>query len=217
VITVHANAALKRGSRAFTIGRIALHRGTDELAKQTAIEALNELRASVIYGRLQLAALSSSWLRRKGPGLPILVYTYAYMNSLTVSRTGQKGGWSVHPSARYRRVATWLEFGTSRMPGRPHWRPTQDLMAQRVKPAALAFMRDVVAQIARHAGGGFKGGVARFAIRFGNYFEKKARKVESFVVRYVRKKAKRIDRKLTRHYTGWSLKSRGTSKPRRSR
>lgn len=64
----------------------------------------------------------STLKRRENKTTPPLIDTASYVNSIKVRRDPE--GYRVGPEKKYDPIAAYLEFGTSKMPARPHWRPT---------------------------------------------------------------------------------------------
>lgn len=104
------------------------------LSREVAFKTAKRIRRRIREQRIPLAGLSRSWRRFKAKhGLDprILIATGAYVASIQ-PRQLSKDRWTVAPAAgvtmvnRNRAMSTlglWLEFGTSGMPARPHFRP----------------------------------------------------------------------------------------------
>ncbi len=92
------------------------------------------------------------WKKRKGLDTRILLAHHYYISSITVYRSG--GDWVVgvkpfqkHPATgvRMEKLARFLEFGTSRMPPRPHWRPALEEVRRNSGRFLRRYLRDVKA------------------------------------------------------------------------
>lgn len=71
-----------------------------------------------------------AWKIRKGLDPRILIAYGYYINSIKVYRSNKDwvvgvDPFQIHPKTgiRMKKLARYLEYGTSRMPARPHWRP----------------------------------------------------------------------------------------------
>jgi hypothetical protein len=82
------------------------------------------------------------WKIRMGYDRRILIRTGDYLDAITVVRQGRGARVDIDTSARTMNnipmtlLAKWLEYGTRKMPARPHWRPTS-LWAQRTWRATV--------------------------------------------------------------------------------
>ncbi len=104
------------------------------LSREVAFKTAKRIRRRIREQRIPLAGLSRSWRKfkaRHGLDPRILIATGAYVASIQ-PRQLSKDRWMVAPAAgvtmanRNRAMSTlglWLEFGTSGMPARPHFRP----------------------------------------------------------------------------------------------
>lgn len=114
----------------------AVATGSAQQLKQQS-EAIAKLVKDVIYQQLfKLHPLSHKYFMekvRKGLDLRILIATGDYVKSIKVIRAEDKElgviyqvGFPkrLHKTSKvtFEQLANWLEFGTKKMPARPHWR-----------------------------------------------------------------------------------------------
>lgn len=104
------------------------------LSREVAFKTAKRIRRRIREQRIPMAGLSQSWRRFKqthGLDPRILIATGAYVASIQ-PRQLSKDRWTVAPAAgvtmanKNKAMSTlglWLEFGTSGMPARPHFRP----------------------------------------------------------------------------------------------
>lgn len=104
------------------------------LSREVAFKTAKRIRRRIREQRIPMAALSRSWKSfkaRHGLDPRILIATGAYVASIQ-PRQLSKNRWTVAPGANIKManknkamstLALWLEFGTSNMPARPHFRP----------------------------------------------------------------------------------------------
>ena len=105
----------------------------EKTAKQAATDMAHELRSRIENQRFRHQPLTPGYLQYKlmnhlDPR--ILIATGDYVNSIIPHRI-RRGVWGVGVENRnhidsdipLRVLARWLEFGTSKSPARPHWRP----------------------------------------------------------------------------------------------
>lgn len=91
----------------------------------------HELRRRIVTQKLNVPALSSAYLREKAQrrwSLKTLVRTGGYAKAIRAKYIkGQlrivAEGEDAISGVKYGEIARHLEFGTKRMPARPHWRP----------------------------------------------------------------------------------------------
>jgi len=82
-------------------------------------------------------------------GLPVLMRSGGYVNAIKAIH--DKLGWRIgfkqsdknERQTSYDDIAKWLEFGTSRMVARPHWRPTAEYARQNVPSVGRAVMSTI--------------------------------------------------------------------------
>lgn len=107
-------------------------------------ETLSELKLRISSGSVQpgLNAEYSAWKQSKGFDERTLLRTHGYLNSLRL--VSERSGFTIYVDGvepiledpetgrtiagrsrnSYALIAFWLEYGTQRMPARPHWEPT---------------------------------------------------------------------------------------------
>jgi len=134
----------------------------DKAVKKLADDAYTHILEDIVHKRLTLPPLSEPYASTKPPGRPIFINTQEYVLHLSVIRDqggyrlGLKSGKNLkkgdssrkvtrkrNKQASLEQVATYLEFGTSRMPARPHWRPTVEWVKTKVKDRGLEVLKDV--------------------------------------------------------------------------
>jgi len=106
------------------------------LGRDLAEEFADDLRALITRQLIAWVPLTKGYARRKrmlGQDPRILIATGNYVNSIRAIQQGD-GSWVVgipatplRSGSKYtlKDLARWLEYGTHRMPARPHWRPAQ--------------------------------------------------------------------------------------------
>jgi hypothetical protein len=107
-----------------------------DFAESTREKLIGDIRRRAFRLR-RLNAQYLQWKIRMGYDRRILIRTGDYLDAITVVK--QKNGARVQIEASARTLnnipmillAQWLEYGTRKMPPRPHWRPTS-LWAQRM-------------------------------------------------------------------------------------
>jgi len=134
----------------------------NKAVKKLADDAYGHLVEDIVLQRLTLAPLSAPYASTKPPGRPILMNSQEYVLQLGVLkdqggyRLGLKKGSKLkgddssrhvtrrrNKGASLEQVATYLEFGTSRMPPRPHWRTTEAWVKTQVGDRGLDVLKDV--------------------------------------------------------------------------
>lgn len=104
----------------------------DQAARRVAEEVAKRVKQRIrsqAYGHAPLSPKYRAWKIKKGLSPKILIATGQYVGSIRAWKEG-RGSWhaGVTPGARHssgvdmQQLAVWLEYGTSRMPARPHWR-----------------------------------------------------------------------------------------------
>ena len=87
----------------------------------------DEVRRSILEGKVGGPALAKSTIGKKGHALP-LVDSGRYVRSITATPAVRGVKRSrilvrVNPDPDFQKIAFLHEFGSSRFPARPHWRP----------------------------------------------------------------------------------------------
>ena len=89
---------------------------------------------------------------RKGLDTRILLAYHYYVNSITAYRSGNDWVVGIKPFQKHpktlmsmEKLARFLEFGTSRMPPRPHWRPAFYEAQKNAGKVLRRYLRDVKA------------------------------------------------------------------------
>lgn len=121
---------------------------SDEL-KDSAEDIAETVRTIILKQQYKWVPLSErylAWKKKKKLDQRILIATHEYVNSIQAIPKEKKGktvAWSVgpgHPDTihkpskmRLHDLARLLEYGTRRMPARPHWRPAWGIFIRRNK------------------------------------------------------------------------------------
>lgn len=101
------------------------------------------------YGHAPLSASTKEYKARKGLDSRILIATGTYIKSIEVWRDDENT-WCVgvkkgtrHPSngEDVGQIGLWLEYGTSNMPARPHWRVESNKLKARIKKKVTEELR----------------------------------------------------------------------------
>jgi len=112
--------------------------GVEGLDQRLAEEFADDLKQTIERQIITWAPLSSGYAKKKkmlGLDSRILIATGRYVRSIRAEKQ-LDGSWQVAvpntpltPAGKYtlQDLAKWLEFGTKKMPARPHWRPTTNL------------------------------------------------------------------------------------------
>lgn len=118
----------------------------EEVAEEVAVQVKDHTKKSIYDQSLDLAPLSSSYAAYKekaGLDPRILIATGYYVDRITVLNGGPGVYFVGVPNeaapngVSLTELSTWLEFGTTRMPPRPHFEPADKWMNQRI-PLLLA-------------------------------------------------------------------------------
>lgn len=125
-----------------------------EKCREFATEFVEELTERIERQQFHHVPLSPEYLRAKieaGHDPRILIATQEYLNSIQVEPLPESDGFrvgvgdQVHESGvPMRQLARGHEFGTSRMPARPHWRPMASLYRSRSREMAAEIGQSVV-------------------------------------------------------------------------
>jgi hypothetical protein len=117
--------------------------GLSGLGQDLAQEFADDLKAIIERQMISWMPLSGpykAYKRRMGLDPRILIATGRYVNSIQPIEQPD-GTWLVsvpeeplRPGSRYtlRDLARWLEFGTQKMPARPHWRPARNIWRTKI-------------------------------------------------------------------------------------
>ena len=130
-----------------------LGRGFDkyiaEKIMETAKIAILEQRWSSKWQPLSPEYLE--WKKKKGLDTRILIATGQYLDSFKVYRSGNSWVAGVDKerlhyfegkTVRMGDLAKWLEFGTRKMPPRPHWRPAFDYVSKNIRYFWNKFLKE---------------------------------------------------------------------------
>jgi len=107
---------------------------SQKLSKMYAETGAKLLVDGIKGSAFTLAPLSPGWAAekaRKGLDSRILIAAKAYIGTIKAGRAGE--WWSVQGDGR---MAGLLEYGTKRMPPRPHIRPMMETLSAKVFPDA---------------------------------------------------------------------------------
>lgn len=110
-----------------------VRRVADALAK--------EVKEGIERQSFPLAPDSPRWARYKAEhGLDnrVLIATHEYIDSIHVVEAGKS------VSIEANGLANWLEYGTSKMPPRPHWQPAMQKMSKTADKFAKEILRDLL-------------------------------------------------------------------------
>lgn len=149
-------------NRARNVSRVVLdvfNRSTVAAARSTIDQFGQQFRDDLVERiesqRFRHAPLSPGYVeakRRAGLDPRILIATHEYLDSIEVSPLTDGSGVRVGVGGRthsggipMRQLARMLEFGTIRMPARPHWRPLASIYKRRARQMA----RELGANISR--------------------------------------------------------------------
>ena len=154
-------------------------REKERAMRHFGINTLVDLQLRIQSGTTQpgLSPAYREWKAENGYNLGTLIRTGTYLRSLQLDVTPD--GFSISPVGMepnieqmygsrvkseprsYEEIAMWLEYGTKRMPARPHWRPT----AYRARGKFPSVMRTVVeAAFERSRMGRFGGSAAHYSM-----------------------------------------------------
>ena len=137
-------------------GLMALQGLGEEMANQFA----DDLRQIISRQLISWVPLSSGYaIRKRTLGLDprILIATGRYVNSIQAMQQ-KDGGWIVsipdeplRPGSKHtlKDLARWLEYGTLRMPARPHWRPAQNIWRTKIYQMKRRLHFDLVQELKR--------------------------------------------------------------------
>jgi hypothetical protein len=146
MISVKISGA-KEFKRAARRAKSMLREETVRAAKLCAQQTAEWMRTSILSGSLNLQPVSEEWARRKeDSNSPPLVNTGAYVDSIVVRPVGRVGYRVDVRSVEMRTLAERLEFGTTQMVPRPHWRPAHDHARKVIVPAAGNNSLNVIAK-----------------------------------------------------------------------
>lgn len=145
-----ADTSTEIGSIAFNQGTVAIS-GLPELLIQ---EFADDLKSLIEKQSFAWAPLSREYAVRKhllGLDPRILIATGRYVNSIQPVQKPD-GSWEVAVPATplgngkhtLKDLARWLEYGTRRMPARPHWRPAMNLWKNKSYQAKIALKSGLV-------------------------------------------------------------------------
>lgn len=139
------------------VREMALAKGSmeiEDLPRTLAEEFADDLKRLIEQQSFAWVPLSAGYARRKnmlGQDPRILIATGRYVNSIRPVQAAD-GSWVVgvppeplHGGSRYtlQDLARWLEFGTKRMPARPHWRPAMSLWKTKAFQAKVGLKHGV--------------------------------------------------------------------------
>ncbi len=137
-------------------GVMALQGLEEEMANQFA----DDLRGIISRQLISWVPLSSGYaIRKRTLGLDprILIATGRYVNSIQAMQQ-KDGTWLVsvpdeplRPGSKHtlKDLARWLEYGTLRMPARPHWRPAQNIWRTKIYQMKRRLHFDLVQELKR--------------------------------------------------------------------
>ncbi|WP_340691086.1 hypothetical protein [Hydrogenobacter thermophilus] len=124
-------------------------RGFEKYVAERMAEKVREIIASQLYAGKQWKPLSKNYLRRKkklGYDTRTLIASGKYFRSIGVYRSGDAYVVSTKPfqihmgnpglsegGMQMRLLAKWLEYGTSKMPPRPHFRPAFNYVKRNIR------------------------------------------------------------------------------------
>jgi hypothetical protein len=129
-----------------------LGRGFDKFIAEKIVETA---KAGILEQRWRdkwkpLSPSYLEWKKRKGLDTRILIATGQYLDSFKVYRSGKYWVAGVEKDrlhyfegkvVKIGDLAKWLEFGTRKMPPRPHWRPAFDYVSKNIRYFWNAFIK----------------------------------------------------------------------------
>jgi HK97 gp10 family phage protein len=104
-------------SRTFQIAPRKLEKVRQQISMTMARAVVKTVKQGIIHNEFQLAAKSPSWARRSLDKRP-LINTREYLNGIKAVKVAD--GAAIEADLI---LWKWLEFGTKKMPARPHFRP----------------------------------------------------------------------------------------------
>lgn len=121
-----------------------VHQDVLDATRKFVGEVREYLVSGVAQNRFRVAPITETTrrLRVGDKNAHPLIDTHDYLDAIQVQDVpgGFRLGFEKDPRGRdLDKVAQRLEFGTSRMPARPHWRPTQVWAAQNMPKLARAY------------------------------------------------------------------------------
>jgi len=146
--------------------RKAVFEGSTRYLRKVATLLAESVQDTILYQINIKPPLSDAWLerkRREGYDLRILVMTQEYVDNISVIETptprSRGGTFEVsvgfpnkpHSRAKvaFAQLMLWLEYGTRKMPARPHWRPVWERfkvrMPQHAERIRIEVLRDLLA------------------------------------------------------------------------
>lgn len=128
-----ASVMIKRVARNYTRNAMMKH------VLEFVTEVKNRVEQSILSQSFKISPLTKKYLKwkiAKGYSTRVLIRTGRYVKSIVIKRiddpkTKEGLGYAVGIDGRKKtasgepmwKLAAWLEYGTKRMPARPHWRP----------------------------------------------------------------------------------------------
>lgn len=146
--------------------RTAFRRVFQGFVEQQALTSAAMIKSNIYaqrYGHRPLSPGYARWKRRRGLDPRILIATGLYVQSIGArpysaafgGRQTDTEAWVVSPApgARHGKLALstlglWLEYGTRRMPARPHFRPEAARVANEMKRKGTTNVKKLAQQIA---------------------------------------------------------------------
>ena len=90
-----------------------------------------------------------AWKMRKGLDPRILIAYGYYINSIKTYKSGRDwvvgvDPFQIHPKTgiRMKKLARYLEYGTSKMPARPHWRPAFEYVRKHIDRYIKKYLKE---------------------------------------------------------------------------
>ena len=90
-----------------------------------------------------------AWKIKKGLDPRILIAYGYYLNSIKVYKSGKDwvvgvDPFQIHPKTgiRMKKLARYLEYGTSKMPARPHWRPAFEYIRKHINRYIKEYLKE---------------------------------------------------------------------------
>lgn len=107
-----------------------------DMAKRTRTWLQDQIRNS----GLDIPANAAAYAAKKS-GKPPLINTEDYVKGFMIEKLGRRS-YKLKPGVGYEDIGMWLEFGTARMPPRPHFRAAQDYVDRDLGPAVVKELLD---------------------------------------------------------------------------
>jgi len=124
---VRANRYLKQKQQGFVLVM-------KQYVEQVAQQYFDEIKDTIQKQKGKWVPLTpeyQAFKARYGLDPRILIATGGYEQSIVVEQVNSYS-WKVYPKGN-EKLAEWLEFGTSSMPSRPHWRLAQQVIEAKLQ------------------------------------------------------------------------------------